>query len=185
MRRRMHGGRVEALWVASPAVAAVACAALVVIAAPLSAQQRAFVEGGIAVELSMEIPVPIEEVWDAWTTAGQLVEWFPGAAQMEVTEDGEYVFGWDGWDGEWRGTYLEVDRPSRLVFTWKPPASAFPEGSYETTVTLTFEDLDGTTKFTLEHGGFQAGADAESHLNSWRSYLYNLRVFLLQRQLRR
>ncbi len=161
------------------------CAALVFVATPLSAQQRAYVEGGIAVELSMEVPVPIEEVWDAWTTADQLVQWFPGTAQMEVTEDGEYVFGWEGWEGEWRGTYLEVDRPNRLVFTWQPPASAFPDGSYETTVTLTFEDLDGMTKFTLEHGGFQVGADAESHLNSWRSYLYNLRVFLLQRSSRR
>ena len=170
---------------AAPRAAAVLCAALVFVAVPLSAQQGAYVEGGIAVELSMELPVPIEEVWDAWTTAGQLVQWFPGAAQMEVTEGGEYLFGWDGWDGEWRGTYLEVDRPNRLVFTWQPPASAFPEGSYETTVTLTFEDLDGMTKFTLEHGGFQAGADAESHLNSWRSYLYNLRVFLLQRSTRR
>ena len=49
-------------------------------------------------------------------------------------------------------------------------------------MTLTFEELDGVTRFTLEHGGFQTGADAESHLESWRSYMYNLRVFLLQRR---
>lgn len=145
-------------------------------------QQRAYVESELLLRLSMELPVAREAVFDAWTIADQLVQWFPGYAEMTVTEGGEYRFGWDGWDGEWAGTYLEVARPERLVFTWQPPASAFPEGAYETTVTLTFEEVgDGLTRLVLEHGGFQGGPEMDSHLEAWRGYLYNLRAFLLQR----
>lgn len=150
-------------------------------AIPAAPQQRAFVESELVVRLAMEIPVAREEVYDAWTTADQLVQWFPGSAQMTVTEGGEYRFGWDGWEQQWVGTYVEVDRPERLVFTWQPPAEVYPEGAYETTVVLTFEDLDGTTRIVLEHGGFQGGLEMESHMEAWRGYLYNLRAFLLQR----
>jgi uncharacterized protein YndB with AHSA1/START domain len=143
-------------------------------------QQRAFVEGELVVRLTMELPIAPEQFFDAWTTAEQLVEWFPSWAEMTVTEGGEYRFGWDGWDDQWTGTYVAVDRPNRIVFTWQPPAAVFPQGAYETIVTLTFEDLDGATRLVLEHGGFQGGAEMESHLEAWRGYLYNLRAFLLQ-----
>lgn len=148
---------------------------------PASPPQRAFVESELVVRLAMEIPVAREVVYDAWTTADQLVQWFPGSAQMTVTEGGEYRFGWDGWEQQWAGTYVEVDRPERLVFTWQPPAAVYPDGAYETTVVLTFEDLDGATRIVLEHGGFQGGLEMESHMEAWRGYLYNLRAFLLQR----
>lgn len=162
-------------------VSCVAVAALLP-AAPAMAQQEAFVDSELIVELTMEIPVPRAQVYDAWTIADQLVQWFPGFAQMTVTDGGEYSFGWEGYDDEWAGVYVEVDRPNRLVFTWQPPASAFPEGAYETTVTLTFEEVgDELTRFTLRHGGFRGGAEMESHMEAWRGYLYNLRAFLLQR----
>jgi len=150
---------------------------------PLAArpQKRAFVEAELLVRLMMELPVEPEVMFDAWTTADQLVQWFPGSAEMTVTEGGEYRFGWDGWEEEWVGTYIEVDRPDRLVFTWQPPATVFPTGAYETTVTLSFEDLDGATRMTLEHSGFQGGSEMESHKEAWSGYLYNLRAYLLQR----
>jgi hypothetical protein len=68
------------------------------------------------------------------------------------------------------------------MFTWQPPESAFPEGAYQTTVTLSFEEIDDeNTRLVLEHGGFRGGAELESHMEAWRGYLYNLRAFLLQR----
>lgn len=149
---------------------------------PATAQQQAFVQGDLVVRLEMEIPVAPEVVYDAWTIADQLVQWFPSYAEMTVTEGGEYRFGWEGWDEEWVGTYVEIDRPERISFTWQPPAAVFPEGAYETIVTLTFEEVeDGVTHLVLEHSGFKGGAEAESHMEAWRGYLYNLRAFLLQR----
>ena len=146
-----------------------------------SSQQSAFVEAELLVRLTMELPVEIEVMFDAWTTADQFVQWFPGWAEMTVTEGGEYRLGWDGWEEEWLGNYIEVDRPTKLVFTWLPPVAVLPIGAYETTVTLSFEDLQGTTRMTLEHSGFQAGPEMESHKEAWSGYLYNLRAYLLQR----
>ena len=151
-------------------------------AVPATAQQGAFVESELLVRLSMEVPVEPAELYDAWTVADQLVQWFPSIAEMTVTEGGEYRFGWDGYDEQWVGVYVEIDRPARLSFTWQPPEAVFPEGAYQTMVTLTFEEVDdGITRLVLEHTGFQGAAEMESHLEAWRAYLYNLRAFLLQR----
>ena len=143
-------------------------------------QRRAFLEAERLIRLSMDIPVDPEQVFDAWTNAPQLVEWLPHWAEITVTEGGSYRMGWDGIDAVWEGSYLEVDRPNVLVFTWNPPADFFPGGAYETTVRLTFEQVEGVTQMVLEHSGFRAPAEMESTLETWRAYLYNLRALLLQ-----
>ena len=143
-------------------------------------QRRAFVEADRLLRLSMEVPVEPELMFDAWTNAPQLVEWFPHWAEITVTEGGSYRMGWDGIDAVWEGTYLEVDRPSILTFTWNPPAAYFPDGAYPTTVRITFEQLEGVTRMVLEHSGFRGTADMETTLETWRAYLYNLRALLLQ-----
>ncbi|MFQ5743071.1 MAG: SRPBCC domain-containing protein [Acidobacteriota bacterium] len=145
-------------------------------------QRRAYVEADRLIRLSMEVPVEPERCFDAWADASQLVEWFPHWVEMTVTEGGAYRMGWDGYDAVWEGTFLKVERPALLVFTWRPPATVFPEGSYPTTVKLTFEDLDGTTSMVLEHSGFRGSQEMESTLEAWRAYLYNLRAYLLQQQ---
>jgi uncharacterized protein YndB with AHSA1/START domain len=143
-------------------------------------QDRAYVEVERLIRLSMSLPVQPEQVFDAWTNAAQLVEWFPHWAEITVTEGGSYRMGWDGIDAVWEGTYLEVERPEALVFTWNPPAEYFPDGAYSTTVRLTFEQVNGETEMVLEHSGFRGSAEMETTLETWRAYLYNLRALLLQ-----
>ncbi len=133
------------------------------------------------VRLVLALPVSPEVAFDAWTDANQLVEWLPHWAEMTVSEDEEFRFGWEGYDGVWQGRYLEVDRPDRLVFTWLPPAEVFPAGAYESIVTLTFEEVEeGRTTMTLEHSGFRDTPELEVQLQAWRGYLFALRAFLLQ-----
>jgi uncharacterized protein YndB with AHSA1/START domain len=143
-------------------------------------QRRAFVEAERLIRLSMELPVEPEQVFDAWTNAPQLVEWFPHWAEITVTEGGSYRMGWDGIEAVWEGTYMEVERPAVLVFTWNPPAEYFPHGAYPTTVRLTFEQVDDVTEMVLEHSGFRGTPEMETTLETWRAYLYNLRAMLLQ-----
>lgn len=145
-----------------------------------AAQSRSFLETDRLIRLAMDLPVDPEVVFDAWTNAPQLVEWFPHWAEITVDEGGEYRMGWDGIDAVWEGSYLEVDRPNVLVFSWNPPADYFPGGAYETTVRLTFEQVDGVTHMVLEHSGFRGTTEMESTLETWRAYLYNLRALLLQ-----
>ena len=131
--------------------------------------------------LEIDLPVDVETAYDAWTVVTEFVEWLPHWADMTVDEGGGFTMGWDGYEGEWTGTYLEVERPERLVFTWVVPEGVFPSGSYETVVTLTFEEADeGRTSMRLEHSGFRDSAEMESQLQSWQGYLYALRAHLLR-----
>lgn len=131
--------------------------------------------------LTLRLPVERQVAYDAWTDANQLVEWFPHWAEITVTEGGAFEIGWEGYEGVWQGTYLVVDRPARLSFTWLPPAEVFPAGAYETIVDLRFEQADGGgTVMTLEHTGFEDADTMEAQLQAWRGYLFALRAFLLQ-----
>ncbi|MFW6198267.1 MAG: SRPBCC family protein [Acidobacteriota bacterium] len=133
------------------------------------------------IRLELELPVEPEVAYDAWTDASQLVEWLPHWAEMTVAEDSGFEMGWEGYDGVWTGTYLEVDRPEALAFTWLPPESVFPAGSYETEVRIRFEPREeGGTLLLLEHSGFRDTPEMEAQLQAWRPYLFALRAFLLQ-----
>lgn len=143
--------------------------------------QQRYVEGELLLRVRTRIPVEASVAWDAWTRADQLVQWFPHEAEMTVAEGGEYRWSWEGQQDVWQGTFVEVDRPQVLTFTWNPPESFFPEGSYETTVRLTFEEAEGETLLTLEHSGFRDTADMEATYGRWEEYLYNLRAYLLRR----
>ena len=133
------------------------------------------------VRMWLALPVDRETAFEARTEAAHLVEWLPHWAEMQVAEGSEFSMGWDGYEGVWKGTYLEVDRPERLVFTWVVPEGVFPSGSYETVVALTFEEVeDGRTSLLLEHSGFRESGELESQLQAWRGYMFALRAHLLR-----
>ncbi len=133
------------------------------------------------VRMRLALPVDRETAFDAWTVSTNLVEWLPHWVEMQVAEGEGFSMGWEGYEGVWTGTYLEVDRPARLVFTWVAPDGVFPSGSYETVVTLTFEEVDeGHTALVLEHDGFLQADELESQLQAWRGYMFALRAHLLR-----
>jgi len=133
------------------------------------------------VRMRLALPVDREIAFDAWTVSTDLVEWLPHWVEMQVAEGEGFSMGWDGYEGVWTGIYLEVARPERLVFTWVPPEGVFPSGSYETVVTLTFEEVEeGRTSLVLEHSGFREPGELESQLQAWRGYMFALRAHLLR-----
>ena len=141
-------------------------------AVPILSEDRLF-------RLQLRVPVEPEEVYAAWTDANRLVEWLPHWAEMTVAEGESYAMGWDGYEDAWRGTYLEVDEPDSLAFTWQPPEAVMPDAAYPTIVRLTFEVEGDGTLLVLEHSGFRDTPEAEAHLEAWKPYLYALRAFLL------
>jgi uncharacterized protein YndB with AHSA1/START domain len=96
---------------------------------------------------------PAHIVFDAWTKAELVKRWWApksrGVAVVECTAEvrpgGAYRYVLARGEAErfaFSGKYLEVDRPTRLVYTnW---FEAIPGA--EVTVTVTFEERDGSTK---------------------------------------
>src|SRR5262249_12899410 len=100
-----------------------------------------------------------DEVFAAWTDPRSLAVWMcPGTtrratAEADVRVGGRFRIVMQGPDCDYEhtGEYLVLDRPRRLVFTWKSEATngrtttvsveLEPRGDRETVLTLTHEDL--------------------------------------------
>lgn len=112
-----------------------------------------------------------EEVFDAWTKASLLVQWFVCAedpasrADVDLRVGGRYLIHWDrtaSGPKTLRGTYREIDRPRRLVYTWRWDGS-----DEETVVTMDFIEKAGKTEVSLRHTGFSNGKSRDEHGVGW------------------
>lgn len=72
-----------------------------------------------------------------------------------------------------RGEFREVEPPRRLAFTfiWEEP----DPDDQETLVTLTLEDLGGSTRLIVDQGLFATEGRLELHRNGWSESFERLR----------
>ena len=66
-----------------------------------------------------------------------------------------------------------VERSNRLVFRHSMQVAEWGR-TFETEVTLTFEDQDGKTLLTMVQTGFDTVEDRDAFLNGWPAYLDTL-----------
>jgi uncharacterized protein YndB with AHSA1/START domain len=66
--------------------------------------------------------------------------------------------------------FTEVDRPRRLVYTSTMFKGRYG-GSFDTTVTVTFEDRDGKTLLTILQTGFESRDERDMIQGRWPSIL--------------
>ena len=67
------------------------------------------------------------------------------------------------------GTYREIDRPGRLVYTWDWLEDDHKVG--ESLVTVEFRPHADGTEVVLTHEGFPAAEATEAHVEGWTSCL--------------
>ena len=134
-----------------------------------------------------EFDAPIALVFDVLTKPEHVSNWFaPFACEMrecsiDLRVGGDYrmVFVDEGGtECSFRGTYLEVEPPTRTVATWLfegwPDAEAVEtvelretDGVTTLTMTMVFRDQAGRAHMTGEHGGQQSSFDhMEAYLSS-------------------
>ena len=121
--------------------------------------------------LTRLIDAPRAKLYQAWTDPELLKQWFAPlpyttpVVETEVRPGGATLIvmrGPDGTEFPNRGVYLEVVENQRLVFTdayttaWAPSAKPFM------TVTVTFEDEGGKTRYTARVQHWTV-ADREAH----------------------
>ena len=127
------------------------------------------------IRLERLLAAPIDEVFDAMTNAARMAQWFSpvGGAEVEanavvggrlrvVMVDGDVSL-------EHEGEFLEVQRPTRLAFTWRSPFT----GNRSTVVTVELSDENGKTRLVLEHDRLPPDERA-SHTGGWSAILDRL-----------
>jgi uncharacterized protein YndB with AHSA1/START domain len=120
-----------------------------------------------------------ERLFEAWTTASELVAWWGPKgvrcthAEVDARVGGHYRIGNALPDGRvlWiSGEFLVVARPSKLVFTWKlEPSSADPE-----VVTVRFEAQAGGTEVIVVHERITNDTKRHEHRKGWEGCLDGL-----------
>ena len=124
------------------------------------------------------IPAPPRVVFEAWLDIKALQRFMcggPGVTVKKVETDprvgGRFFIVMTVGDKDipHRGEYLEIERYTRLVFTWLSPYAG--EGSV---VTLQFaESENGETRLTLEHVGL-VESERKNHHVGWSHILAEL-----------
>jgi uncharacterized protein YndB with AHSA1/START domain len=123
---------------------------------------------------------PIEAVFDAWTSEEVIRRWWQAQRGWETTEaevdlrvggavrvvmrdptkDVDYGAG---------GTYTEIERPTRLAFTW-----TWDGDTRRTLIEIDFKEADGITTVRFTHSGLWDEDAVRSHEDGWSGILDSL-----------
>lgn len=120
------------------------------------------------------IGAPAGEVFDAWLDAGMLAQWMKtrafthATATCEAREGGAFEIVMYAPDGAIRhtGNYLTIDRPRKLVFTWRSPAT----GQRDSLVTVEFFGHANCTDIVVTHRQLPLDA-CGAHTEGWGDVL--------------
>jgi uncharacterized protein YndB with AHSA1/START domain len=113
------------------------------------------------------IAAPPEVVFPYFTDPRLIVTWIGERAELDARPGG--AFSVDFGSVEARGTYVEVDPPRRVVFTWGIPGDdTLPPGTSTVEVVLVAED--GDTIVNLTHRDVPPDREP-SHREGWERCL--------------
>jgi uncharacterized protein YndB with AHSA1/START domain len=111
-----------------------------------------------------------ETVFEFFVDPIKMRRWMGGHTTLDAQTGG--IFAVDNGDNHARGTFLVVEPPERVVFTWGWEGSeVVPPGS--STVTVILEPRGQGTLVRLAHSDLPAGEDVR-HAEGWAHYLDRL-----------
>ena len=130
-----------------------------------------------AVVVRRTIAASPEDLFDAWLDPEAMAEWMrPGTinrseARTEPRVGGSYEVIMHGESGRisHTGVYRVIDRPRKLVFTWRSPFT----DEAESLVTVDFRPEGKRTEIIVTHEQLPAGA-REAHSRGWTGALEKL-----------
>jgi uncharacterized protein YndB with AHSA1/START domain len=134
---------------------------------------------GPIVQIRRRVSAPAEQIFDLWTKPDLMVRWmspFPGAVDCKASCDlrpgGAFSLVMSSKEAsrEVSGTYVEVDRPRKLVFTWTGPLT----NNVNTLVTVELNPRGDETDLVLTHQRLPTPAIVEGHTMGWGHILDHL-----------
>lgn len=136
--------------------------------------------GPDAIEVKRRLPAPVGEVFSWWTQAEKLREWMSpvgfAEAEVDLRVGGAFRIVMRSADVAitHTGEYVEIETPTRLVFTWVSPFTG-PEPSLVTVELV--PDGEDATRLTITHSGLPSRV-AASHRDGWGKMLDRLAASL-------
>jgi len=156
----------------------VLAATLLVLASWCGAQER-------AIDKEVQVPAPIAEVWEAWTTREGIVSFFAPDAEIDARAGGAFHVHFDplaapGSKGADGMRYMALQKPSMLSFEWNAPPHLPLVRAQRTLVIVRLKDVDGrSTRVSLHHVGWGEGGEWDQTFayfdRAWGNVLANLR----------
>jgi uncharacterized protein YndB with AHSA1/START domain len=132
-----------------------------------------------SVQIRRRVKAAAEQIFDLWTKPDLMVRWmspFPGAVDCKASCDlrpgGAFSLVMSSGDSsrEATGTYVQIDRPRKLVFTWIGPLT----NNVNTLVTLELIPRGDETDLVLTHERLPTPAIHEGHTRGWGHILDHL-----------
>jgi uncharacterized protein YndB with AHSA1/START domain len=134
---------------------------------------------GETVQIRRRLRASAEQIFDLWTKPDLMVRWMspyvgdvdctascdlrPGGAFSLVMSSGES-------SRVVSGTYVQIDRPRKLVFTWIGPLT----NNVDTLVTVELTPRGDETDLTLTHERLPTSAIRQGHATGWGNILDHL-----------
>ncbi|MGF1574255.1 MAG: SRPBCC domain-containing protein [Sumerlaeia bacterium] len=147
------------------------------------------IEPTIELEISRIISASRERVFNAWKKIDAMQHWWAASennafagGSIDFRVGGKYhlsmrVFNKDIVRTSY-GEYVEIDEPSRLVFTWNWQHDETPMNSL---VTLQFNSLElNKTELILRHEKLPDTEMGRKHQEGWNAVLLKLQDYLLK-----
>jgi len=134
---------------------------------------------GPIVQVRRRVKASAEEIFELWTKPELMVRWmspYPGPVNCKASCDlrpgGAFSLVMSSADSirEVAGTYVQIDRPRKLVFTWIGPLT----NHVNTLVTLELNPRDDETDLVLTHERLPTQAIHEGHTSGWGQILDHL-----------
>jgi uncharacterized protein YndB with AHSA1/START domain len=134
---------------------------------------------GATVQIRRRVRASTEEVFDLWTKPDLMARWmspYPGAVDCKASCDlrpgGAFSLVMTSAESnrEVTGTYVQIDRPRKLVFTWIGPLT----NHVNTLVTVELTPHGDETDLVLTHERLPTSAIVEGHTRGWDHILDHL-----------
>ncbi|HET6686995.1 MAG TPA: SRPBCC domain-containing protein [Jiangellaceae bacterium] len=136
-------------------------------------------------ELTCVLDAPRERIFRTLTEPAELRKWWgphgftTPETELDLTVGGGYRFTMQPPDGDLfhlSGEFLEIDPPSRLVYTfrWEEP----DPDDRETVVAMSLQPVGDATKVSLSQGEFATEARIALHRSGWTDSFEKLRELI-------
>jgi uncharacterized protein YndB with AHSA1/START domain len=127
------------------------------------------------VTVRREIAAPADELFDAWLDAGKLAAWMRpfdtirSDVRLDPRVGGEFEIVMHTPKGAvpHTGSYQEITRPRRIVFTWNSPFA----GDHGSLVTVDFNAKGRATEIVITHERLPSEEMVNAHAGGWGSIL--------------